>query len=228
MDRIKTTRDKLLEGTGSWILRDETFTEWLNEDKSRILWLNGYPGKGKTMLAISLIEELSSRIQLEGSATSSSVLAYFFCDNKDGRRNDAVSLPRGLICQVLCQRPGLFQPLRNEYKKQKDQLFSSPNALYALWRIIRDVLNHVTTQTAYFVIDALDECDPDSLSTFLKLLSPYVKGMTHGSPGRSFCRIKWLLTSRTERAISQHLTDSLSISLGKKLNASQKCCESLY
>ena len=91
MDEIQKQKDKLLDDTGAWILGHPTFTTWLNVASSRTVWIHGDPGKGKTMLAISLIRELSSRINLEGSA-STNAIAYFFCDNKDSKRKQMLSL----------------------------------------------------------------------------------------------------------------------------------------
>ncbi|KAL8882048.1 MAG: hypothetical protein Q9198_000878 [Flavoplaca austrocitrina] len=138
MQKIQNKQDKLLEDTGAWILADEAFSRWLNEDDSRLLWSHGDPGKGKTMLAISFINAMVDRIQLEGG-TSKTVLAYFFCDNKDGRRNTGTSILRGLIYQLLCQRPDLCLYLREPYDKQKEQLFNSPNSLQSLWRIFQNI-----------------------------------------------------------------------------------------
>ena len=66
MEKIQNKQDKLLEDTGALILADQAFSKWLNEEDSRLLWLHGDPGKGKTMLATSLIKAMANRIQLEG------------------------------------------------------------------------------------------------------------------------------------------------------------------
>jgi DNA replication protein DnaC len=38
------------------------FIDWWNEDDIRILWIHGDPGKGKTMMAMALVEEISRRL----------------------------------------------------------------------------------------------------------------------------------------------------------------------
>lgn len=42
-------------GTGMWLLRSPTFTTWLIEDNS-FLWLNGFAGSGKSVLASTTIQ----------------------------------------------------------------------------------------------------------------------------------------------------------------------------
>lgn len=88
LQMIANKKDKLLESTDSWVLNDTTYLKWLNENRPRVLWLRGDPGKGKTMLAIALIEEFTKSLEHVESG-SRTALAYFFCDNQDDRRKTA-------------------------------------------------------------------------------------------------------------------------------------------
>ncbi|KAL8732752.1 MAG: hypothetical protein Q9166_002533 [cf. Caloplaca sp. 2 TL-2023] len=216
MQMIASKKDRLLETTDTWILNDASYLTWLNDDRSRVLWLHGDPGKGKTMLAIALIDEFTKRLE-HAEMGSRLALVYFFCDNQDDRRGTAALILRGIIYQVLCQHPDLAVYLNSEYEKQRDQLFSSRNSLQTLWRIFHTVIKHSDLQEIYVVVDALDECEMESMETLLVLLEPYV-GAPKDDIGQSDqkalnCNIKWLLTSRNELRIRQPLTGSLEISL---------------
>jgi len=74
MQMIANKKDKLLDTTDNWILNNSTYLKWLKEECSRVLWLHGDPGKGKTMLAISLIEGFSKNIQLAEAASSEALI----------------------------------------------------------------------------------------------------------------------------------------------------------
>ena len=216
MEMIANKKDKLLETTDNWILNDLTYLKWLDERQSRVLWLHGDPGKGKTMLAIALIENFSKTARISESA-SDEALIYFFCDSQDDRRKTAPLILRGLIYQILCQRPDLTIYLQNEYEKQRDQLFSSPNSLQTLWRIFRNIIENSNLRKVSIVVDALDECDLDSMDMFLVLLEPYITAH-EDNVGQDLledasCQTKWLLTSRNDLRIKQPLTGSLDISL---------------
>ncbi|KAI3571547.1 hypothetical protein IWW34DRAFT_891895 [Fusarium oxysporum f. sp. albedinis] len=51
-DRTRIQREKggLLEDSYSWILDHADFRRWRDDEQSRLLWIKGDPGKGKTML----------------------------------------------------------------------------------------------------------------------------------------------------------------------------------
>ena len=213
MEMIEKRKNRILHNTGVWVLSHPSFSRWLN-DGSSILWLHGDPGKGKTMLAISLIRELQSKTRLEGSAAHTAI-AYFFCDNKDERRQTALRILQGVIYQILCQRPDQVHHLRSECERQKEHLLSSPNSLQSLWRILQNIFQSSDLHTVYVVIDGLDECEPESsnllLSMFESYLTPTLDGVEdrRGNP----CAIKWLITSRNGDAIRQRLSSHLEIGL---------------
>ena len=61
-ERIETSKDHLLDGSYSWGLEDSAFINWWTRDDSRLLWIHGDPGKGKTMMMMALISEVAERL----------------------------------------------------------------------------------------------------------------------------------------------------------------------
>lgn len=82
MQMIANKKDKPVGSTGIWMLLDQAYLQWLNEDRSRVLWLHGDPGKGKTMLAIALVEELTRSHKRLESPTRSALLYFFFATTR--------------------------------------------------------------------------------------------------------------------------------------------------
>ena len=203
--RIEQDKDGLLKQCYGWILEDETFQHWWTQGDARLLWIKGDPGKGKTMMMIGLIDELS---QKDGSG----LLTYFFCQSTRPELNNAVSVLRGLIYCLLVQREQLMRHVQKRYDAAGKQLFEGPNALYALKGILSDILHDTSLPTTYLLVDALDECT-HGLSDLLRIV-------TDDSVGQpSNC--KWLLTSRNLPDIERLLNpSSLSDKVSLELNAS--------
>lgn len=101
------------------------------------------------------------------SETNSS-FAYFFCDEKDGRRNTANPIIQGFLWQILKQRPDLSGDIELCYSQEGKGVFENTQTLYTMFlQLMRDE----TIGNVYWVIDGLDECEGRSRSAFLELIS---------------------------------------------------------
>ena len=207
-DRILTSKNPLLKGSCIWILNDRAFTEWWNNDKCSTLWIHGDPGKGKTMTMIALIDEIQQRLDL---IPRSGVLSYFFCQNTIQELNNAVSIVRGLTYLLAKQNPALTCYLRKRYNETDSRPFEGLNALHGLWTTLLEILHDPSLPKVYLLVDALDECDSQSLEIFLTLLSQ--SGLSN--------KVKWVVTSRNETKIIEHLYRShLGHDMSLELNSS--------
>jgi hypothetical protein len=130
MERIKKTKEGLLEDSYRWILDNEESKRWRsNQNQSnRLLWIRGDPGKGKTMLLCGIIQELTRSV---GSIAN---VSYFFCQATDGRINTATAVLRGLIYTLVGKQPHLLQHVRSRYGKAGKSLFEGVNA-FPSWRV---------------------------------------------------------------------------------------------
>jgi len=75
--RIKDTKGSLVVDLYRWILKNPDFKRWRDNQESRLLWIKGDPGKGKTMLLCGIINKL------EKSMSKTGILSYFFCQGTD-------------------------------------------------------------------------------------------------------------------------------------------------
>ncbi len=76
-----------------------------------MLQLVDAPSIRKTMISSYLVDELKKRAQFTFNIT----FAYYFCDNKDNKRNIVISIIRGLLLQLLRQRLLLFKYIQEDY-----------------------------------------------------------------------------------------------------------------
>lgn len=241
--RIEKSKDDLLEGSCAWMLEHPDFLRWRDNDDTQLLWISGEPGKGKTMLMIALVDELSGRFKTKSKARSDTrvgarssinleiksdkpeaksnikpetdpgpfVLSYFFCQSTDAKLNNAVSVLRGLIYLLVDEYNLPISHLRKEHDRAGSQLFDGPNALYALWTILSDMLNESNLPKVYLMVDALDECT-SGLSELLKLIL---------DPSKPLSRVNWVVSSRTTPDIEEQLRpDGLRLNISLEANSS--------
>jgi hypothetical protein len=203
--RIEDTKGGLLQGSYRWVLDTISFQRWRDDLQSRLLWIKGDAGKGKTMLLCGIVDELKS---------STTHLLSFFCQGTDYRINRATAVLRGLIYLHVSQKPSLISHIRKRYDQAGGSLFQDANAWVALSDIFTSFSQDVDFKTSYLIVDALYEC----LIDLPKLLDLIVR--TCLSPAR----IKWLVSSRNEAQIEQKLKsvgNEANISLETKQNAEQ-------
>jgi hypothetical protein len=204
-ERIEEAKGGLLEGSYRWVLDNASFQQWLNGPHSRLLWVKGDPGKGKTMLLCGIIDELQKT-----TAARAACVSYFFCQATDSRINSATAVLRGLLYLLVSQQPALISHVRNKHDQAGKSMFEDANAWITLTEIFADVLQDPSLSTAYLVVDALDECVTD----LPKLLDFVAKQSSASS------RVKWIVSSRNWPSIEEQLEQAgHKVRLSLELNA---------
>lgn len=184
---IEDRKGGLLKDSYLWILEHTDFQRFRSDRESRVLWIKGDPGKGKTMLLCGIIDELGR--------DSSVPLSYFFCQATGGARlNQATSVLRGLIFDLARHNPRLTKYVREKYDYAGKELFSSESAWHDLSEIATAMLKDPSLGNAVLIIDALDECSVDRgrLLDFISKPSP----------------VKWIVSSRNWSDIEEKLDDA--------------------
>ncbi|KAF1971137.1 hypothetical protein BU23DRAFT_590766 [Bimuria novae-zelandiae CBS 107.79] len=187
--RIEETKGGLLADSYRWVLDNITFRQWQEDQHSRLLWVKGDPGKGKTMLLCGIVNEL------QDSMPRNALLSYFFCQATDSRINNATAVLRGLLYMLVDQRPSLAVHVRKKHDRAGRSLFEDANAWVVLTEIFADVLQDGSLSTTHLIVDALDECVTD----LPKLLSFIAKQSSASS------HVKWIVSSRNWPAIEEEL-----------------------
>ncbi|PHH49211.1 Vegetative incompatibility protein HET-E-1 [Ceratocystis fimbriata CBS 114723] len=183
---IEEKKGGLLGDCSNWVLEHADYQRLKNKQDSRILWIKGDPGKGKTMLLCGIIDDLESDPSVS--------LSYFFCQATGGdQQNKASSVLRGLIYHLARQNTDLIKYVREKYDYATKDAFNNDNSWHELCEILNGMLNDRTMKNAILIVDALDECAVD----LLRLLSLIVKP----SPAQ------WIVSSRNWPIIEEELDD---------------------
>ncbi|KAN0117092.1 putative beta transducin-like protein [Hyaloscypha variabilis] len=201
--RIEETKGGLLKDSYRWILEHSDFQQWRDGKLSRLLWIKGDPGKGKTMLLCGIIDELTQ------STIDAGIISFFFCQATDSRINNATAVLRGLIYLLVDKQSSLISHVQTKYDSTGKALFEDVNAWVALCEILTNILQDPSLKSTYLIIDALDECQTD-----LPKLLKFIVQKSSTSP-----RAKWIVSSRNWPSIERQLeTAEQNVRLCLELN----------
>ncbi|KAK6341310.1 hypothetical protein TWF696_008389 [Orbilia brochopaga] len=198
-NRIENSKDQLIEQSCSWILSNPYFRMWLplreSDASMPVLWIEGGPGKGKTMIMMSIVNRLEETF----ARSNTTAISYFFCQATDGRLNNTTAILKGLIHQLLAHNKHrmLIKHLKKEFDTSGPDAFTGANAHYALRRVFLNMIADEAISRFYFLVDALDECTKD-LGYLLQFINLTVSKSD---------KTRWFVTSRPNIDIRAELGD---------------------
>ncbi|PTB77034.1 hypothetical protein M440DRAFT_1355392, partial [Trichoderma longibrachiatum ATCC 18648] len=179
-ERYETSIRKRLNSTCDWMLERPEFTDWLSAAPllPKLLWINGPPGFGKTVLCARLIQYLKTKHQ--------EPVGYFFSSDLESHK-DPVAAMRSWIYHITQAEDSVLDAV---HRKWGHGLSASQDVVIELFR---EAMKSVSNCT--LVVDGLDECSPGenrlSLNEFIGELNEAVNGTT----------TRVLITSRNEPRI---------------------------
>ncbi|SPJ88930.1 related to ankyrin 3 [Fusarium torulosum] len=159
---ILDAKGDICQGTCEWILSTQEFKTW-DANSPHLLWISAPPGMGKTFLSIFLSKHFESMCTEQTNRAAT----FFFCDNKVANRNTAVNILRGLLTQLVSHQKDLVDRIVVEWRQKSSQLFQD-SSFNTLWKVFQDMIMASNFHTIYCIIDALDECEDNSLAILLK------------------------------------------------------------
>ncbi|EAQ90328.1 hypothetical protein CHGG_02263 [Chaetomium globosum CBS 148.51] len=182
-----------------WIVRPPTFQTWRDDTDARLLWINGGPGTGKTMLFCYIVDHLAKKLGNEDR------LAYFFCGAGSPEASTASVVLRALAYMLITRSKTpdrkLLEFVGEECDTTGDKALEGPGSWYRLEKIFRRILEDASQPekggTIYLCVDALNDCT-ENLHSLLK----FIVGAANS---KDMCRVKWLLTSHRASDISRAL-----------------------
>ena len=133
-------------GTGIWLVRSPTFATWLIEDNS-FLWLNGFAGSGKSVLASTTIQ---FAFRHRRANPQIGIAFFYFVFNDESKQDDSAML-RALLMQLSGQLRDGYMDLTRLHDLYRTGIPPSSVLTDVLRRLIQK-FHHV-----YIILDALDE-----------------------------------------------------------------------
>ncbi|KAK3995723.1 hypothetical protein QBC44DRAFT_356077 [Cladorrhinum sp. PSN332] len=208
--------------SGSWILQDPKFKEWVagSLQRNAVLYINGMPGSdrhadihgattGKTTLASTIINHLkSNRDVLNGN------VAFFYFKHRREETNtkSMVRMLRAIVSQLLDQDNTLLGPLQAKCGSLgKSDVIQEP----FLKALSKDCI--ALQRRCWIVLDGLDECDgPGSCqgikSKALEMIDWFWKEILPPNPLDN-CPVRVIFSAQRDGQVDQKLAGNPSINL---------------
>ncbi|EHK42065.1 hypothetical protein TRIATDRAFT_295808 [Trichoderma atroviride IMI 206040] len=173
-------RGQVCAGTGNWLKQDSDFKKWLDvdDDSTRMLWLCGIPGAGKTHLASMAIDYVTS---------TKTIFAFISHTNKN--TTSALSVMHSLIFQLASEDERLQAVLCGSSRKRLS------NNLEVAVGVMQTLLN--STDPVSIIVDGVDEIESFERARLLKNLCDITTVCT---------KTRLFISSRAEHDISAILS----------------------
>ncbi|KAL9096860.1 MAG: hypothetical protein Q9165_000824 [Trypethelium subeluteriae] len=153
-DALYRFQARISEGAGRWLIEDATFNKWLDlsETSTKVLWLQGIPGAGKTYLSCTIIDK----------AKTLGLVIFTFLSYTLSSTTTALSIIHSLIFQLASNHEDLQAVLSQSCREDLKHNIDSAT------RLLTTLINCVGP--VFLIIDGLDEVDELERGRFLKQL----------------------------------------------------------
>ncbi|KAF4609654.1 hypothetical protein D9613_012003 [Agrocybe pediades] len=174
-----STREQILDDLRTWVK---------DPNGSKVFWMNGMAGTGKTTILYSFCEWLEENKRLAG---------HFFCSRASTSCRDLNNIVRSIAYQLAHYSPAFRSQLCKILEEKQNPHRLNVGEQFK-WVVATPLENSkdAIPDGAIVVIDALDECsDVSATALFLKVLMTYATRLP----------IKFLVASRPETVIVKNM-----------------------
>lgn len=190
-ERALSTR---LDGTCKWILQRSKFLDWATyddqSDKTKILWIHGSAGFGKTVMCARIVEHLTCNAAIP--------VAHYFCVGGDEAKRNPQEIVRSWVAQLVNHSEHAVE-LTRPFQLGKEARKATEADIWQIFETLS-----LNLGPYFYVIDGYDECikldltsrhSVDGKAKFLQQLTAKLSG-TRG---------RLLLVSRDDHDVRSQL-----------------------
>ncbi|KAI0010581.1 Alpha/Beta hydrolase protein [Xylariaceae sp. FL0662B] len=180
-DDLYRVRSDRLVGTCQWLSDDGRYEGWLGDPESKILWVRGTPGSGKSYAAGYAIEQLENERKR---------CCYYFFSHDDRIKSSMEHFLLSITWQMAAIYPDVQKRLLHIFSRDRDAAKGGDHRTLQRKFWEQGILKADLDQEVVWVIDAFDECRSGlELGKFLiRVLE------------KTRCHIKILVTSRNSHS----------------------------
>ena len=207
MERRKATIAVAEAETNDWIWSHPSYQGW-DQEPSGILWIEGKPGSGKSVLARSIQKHMLSTLVSNDASGCHGIVSAWFYSIREQLRSHHMML-RSLVLQILEQDKSLFSKSNVSSSRKRDKKFRPARFYWDDFKDLVQILLSISRASGglprvYCVLDGLDESQLLSRSDMMSFLKDLVEPPS---------RVKVICLSRPAEDIEKTLRRCYRISL---------------
>jgi ankyrin repeat domain-containing protein 50 len=188
------------EGSLEWIWTHKEYTNWSAAKVSRLLYIQGKPGSGKSTLTKYFNERLLER---EPTAKSAIIAKFFYSYREGELQRSHYNMIRSILYDILNQNEAFFyHRFQTEYRRlaalrergHSDQEYES------FKKLLLSLSDHSPAKRLYLIIDAVDESDDNDRRDILELLFDLCSQT-------KYCVVKVFVASRPVALLDRNISN---------------------
>ncbi|UKZ70704.1 uncharacterized protein TrAtP1_011676 [Trichoderma atroviride] len=172
-DKISNECERSFE----WIWKHNEYKTWSASNTSKLFYIQGKPGSGKS----TLMKYFNRNLQHKDSAAQQGIVARFFYSSRDGEpQRSHYNMLLSILYEILHQDEGFFyHQFQTEYRTQQLEKLPSTWDYDSLKEMLKSLQDYRTNKRYYLIIDAIDESEPNDRREILGLLFDLCSKMKH-------------------------------------------------
>lgn len=156
------------EGSFKWIWTHNEYESWSASDTSKLLYVQGKPGSGKS----TLMKYFNRNVLFENTPAQKAIMARFFYSFRDGElQRSHYSMLLSVLYEILHQDESFFyHQCQTEFRAHRRSGTHLEWKYDSLKRTLKSLQDYWTSNRFYLAIDAIDESDESDRREILGLL----------------------------------------------------------
>lgn len=198
-DDYDRLRDQCYSGTCDWMFDHPKVSAWLSpQSQQALLWFNGKPGSGKSVLCAQLIRNTRQ--------SASEAVTYNIFSFRSPESSTCSRMLRSIVAQLVKHSPELAEyVMYNHIRNGHEPSVSNCKVL------LQSLSTHLGV--VRIIIDGLDECELTEIKSILAALQSLVRGSS------TLGTFKIAIFSRDLPAIQKALKKPATLCLGEERQA---------
>jgi ankyrin repeat domain-containing protein 50 len=191
------------QGSFEWIWKHCQYQEWSKSDTSRLLYLQGKPGSGKSTLTKYVNDNLIKR---EPDARSAIVAKFFYSYREGEVHKSHYSMLRSVLYDILDRHEAFFYHCFQSVYRKQAVMQDHGRSGYKEWdyrslqKVLLSLRKHSLAERFYLIIDAVDESEENDRREILELLFRLCSETEH-------CKVKVFVASRPIPVLERRISD---------------------